>query len=96
VRRIVSILIEMELCDAAILDGEVAEETAALAIPLFSSLRDLFGGETAWRKIIVTPVKDLQTVQKFLQLCRPEGIDFRREGVRVGMALPCAVHVSHE
>jgi len=94
IKKITSLLIELGLFDACILEGEGVEEAAAQAIPLFSSLQDLFGGEYSTTKFILAPVPDLDTVREFLSLSRSEGIDFREPGTGAVAALPCSFFVS--
>jgi len=94
IKKITSLLIELGLFDACILEGEGVEEAAAQAIPVFSSLQDLFGAEYSTSKFILAPVPDLDTVREFLSLSRSEGIDFREPGMGAVAAFPCTLFVS--
>lgn len=88
-KRIVSILIELELFDATILDGEAPETVAVETLPVFKELAGILHGDSVYNKTIICHAQEERQVKKFIKICKEEGIDFTEEDTGWVMALKC-------
>lgn len=93
VKKIFSLLIEFELFESTVLDGESIENIAAKKIPLFSDFNLLFGRESVYNRTIICYVPDGTTVEKFIQVCREEEIDFLNQDIGCLMTIPCNLYL---
>ena len=93
-KKLVSILVEFELYDASVLDGEGIENLAMQTNPVFSTLRGLFTETYVYNKTIITPVQSRKDLDSFLSVCSQEGIDFRETGIGSVMVIPCEEFIS--
>jgi len=91
-----SLLLELGLFDAAVLDGESLENLGVGQAALFSSFQNLFGGGSAYNRTILVPVPDTETVKDFLHLCEQEGIRFQDPEVGWILVLPTELFVGPE
>jgi len=91
VKKIFSLLIEFELFQSTVLDGESIETIAARKIPLFSDFNLLFGRESVYNRTIICYVPDGSTVDDFVRVCRKEGIDFQKQDIGCLMTFPCSL-----
>ena len=89
IKKILSLLMEFELHDSTVLDGESIENIAAKKIPLFSDFNNLFGKESVYNKTIISHVPNNSTIERFVKLCKQEGIDFTEPDVGCLMSIPC-------
>jgi len=88
-KKIVNILIELELFNSTILDGEAPETFAVEALPIFKELAGIIEEESVYNKTIICHVPDIKTIEKFVKICFEEGIDFEKEGIGWVMANKC-------
>lgn len=88
-KKIVNILIELELFNSTILDGEAPETFAVETLPVFRELVGILDGESVYNKTIICHVPEEKTIHKFIRICLGEGIDFEKEGVGFVMANRC-------
>lgn len=92
-KKILSLMIELELYDTTVLDGESIENVAAKKIPIFSDLNTLFGHQTSYNRTILSYIPDGTTTENFIELCREEGIDFREPEIGCVMTIPCNLYL---
>ncbi len=92
-KKLLSLMIEFELYDATVLDGESIENIASKKIPLFSDLNTLFGQQTSYNRTILSYIPDGSTTENFIQLCKEEAIDFRQPDVGCIMTIPCNMYI---
>ncbi len=93
IKKLISILLELGLFDSTVLDGEGIENVAALTMPVFSELRDLFGQESEYHKTVITYVPDRRDIDTFVSICREEGIDFKSEKTGFILVFPCEIYI---
>ena len=84
-----SLLLEIGLFSTAILDGEGLENIGVPQEQLFSSFQNLFGQGSAYNRTLISPVRNLETVELFVHLCKKEGIDFSRPETGWIVSFPC-------
>lgn len=89
-KKLISILVEFEMFDASVLDGEGIENIAMKTDPVFSSLRALFSETYVYNKTIISPVENRKDADEFLAVCRQEGIEFLGTETGTFLLLPCA------
>jgi len=77
--KILSIMIELQMFDSTILDGETPESLAVETLPFLTELAALLEGDSRFNKTIICIVESIDQVKKFVQLCLEEGIDFKAE-----------------
>jgi len=95
-KKMLSLLIEFELYDATVLDGESIENVASKKIALFSDLNSLFGSQGFYNRTIICYVPDDEIVSKFIKVCKKEGIDFKKPELGSIMIVPCSFHIGEE
>ena len=93
-KKLISIMIEFEMFDSSVIDGEGIENLAMQTDPVFSSLRALFSETYVYNKTIITPVQSRKDLDTFLSVCSQEGIEFRGTETGSVMVLPCEEIVS--
>lgn len=89
VRKVVSALVELELVDATILDGEGVENLAVRSIPLFEEVGNLFGQNLSYNRTLLIVVPERKIVDDLVALCRREGVDLTDPAVATLLLLPC-------
>ncbi len=77
--KILSIMIEFQLFDSTILDGETPENLAVETLPFLAELAALLEGDSRFNKTIICNVESLEQVKDFVDVCLEEGIDFKQE-----------------
>ncbi|MFA5479561.1 MAG: hypothetical protein WC337_06025 [Candidatus Muiribacteriota bacterium] len=75
-KKVIGILIELELFNSTILDGEEPETVAVESLPLFYDLANFIQGENIYNKTIIAHVPEKETIEDFVKICKKEGIDF--------------------
>lgn len=95
-KKLVSALIEFELYDCTVLDGEGIENLAAQTVPLYSAVEGLFGKELVYNKTCLCYVPDFDIIQRFEKVCKKDGIDFTDKNTGMLMAFPCAYYLGPE
>jgi len=96
IKKIFSLLIEFELYQSTVLDGESIENIALKKIPLFSDLNMLFGRESIYNRTIICYVPKGAVIEKFVKVCRKEGIDFLNDDIGCLMTFPCHLFLGKE
>ncbi len=96
IKKLISILLELGLFDSTVLDGEGIENVAALTMPVFSELRNLFGEESQYHKTVITHVPERSTVDQYVEICREEGIDFKNDETGFILVFPCEIYIGPE
>lgn len=89
VKKVFSLLLEFELFQSTVLDGESIENIATRKIPLFSDFNTLFGRESVYNRTIISYVPDGSTVEEFIKVCQKEDIDFSKQDIGCLMTFPC-------
>ncbi len=89
VKRLLSLLIEFELFQSTVLDGESIENIVSSNIPVFSDFKMLFGRESIYNRTIISFVPDERTFNRFIKISRKDGIDFQTQDIGCLMTFPC-------
>jgi hypothetical protein len=93
VRKVVGALVEMELFDSTVLDGEAIENLAMRTIPLFEDVGRWFGQNLGYNRTILAALRDRSEADTFVELCRRDGIDLADPAVASLVLLPCERYV---
>lgn len=96
IKKLISVLLELGLFDSTVLDGEGIENVAALTMPVFSELRNLFGDESEYHKTIITYVQERENIDRFVNICREQGLDFKEEKTGFIIVFPCEMYIGPE
>jgi hypothetical protein len=89
VHRVARMLVEMERCDAAVLDGEGIDSLAARSVPLVSGIADLFGRAVSYNRVLLVPVDHREQVDDLVRACRRDGVDLAAPAVADVWIVPC-------
>ena len=81
--KIVSILVEIGVTGATILDSQGLGNFLAYEVPIFAGLRKLVGENKSANKTILAVLEDKSILSKFKQLLVEEDIDFSHPGVGI-------------
>lgn len=92
-KPVVTCMIECGIFDATVLDGEGIEHYAGETIPVFASLRSLFGEQSTYNTTIIAAVQSRELVGELVHLCKDAGVDFENSDVGTVLAFPCDFHV---
>lgn len=95
-RPVISTLVELELYDSSVLDGEGVENVASETAPILSEVTTLFGQDILFNKTIFTVVPNLHTITAIDQALKRDGIDLRKPEVGTLVAVPCPVYIGAE
>lgn len=87
--KILSIMLEMELTDAAVVDGEDIENFAARTFPLFSAVTELFSERLRYNRVLLCKLPDRTVAADLARLCREDGIDPTDPETGSFMMIPC-------
>lgn len=93
-KQVVSTLIEYEVFDATVLDGEGLENVATETMPILSEITSLFGQEIVFNKTVIFGSKDRATIERINTALKDQGIDFTQPEVGTLMAFPCELYIS--
>lgn len=74
--KVLSLLVELEVKGATILDSEGLGRFLAYKVPIFAGLQEMFGQTRVTSKTILAVIKDKSFMDKFKRLIKKEGIDF--------------------
>ena len=88
-RKIIGVLLEMELFDASVMDGEGIENLAERSLPVLSEVAALFGQSLAYNRTLWIPIEDRAQVRTLVGRCRHEGVDLMSPDVAVLRVIPC-------
>ena len=83
-----SILAELEVCDAVIQDGERLGDFLAHEVPIFAGLRQMIGEKRVACKTILALIEEKDFLPKFNKLLAEEKLDFAQEGVGTIAIIP--------
>jgi nitrogen regulatory protein PII len=93
--KVLSILAELEVSNATILDSEGLGHFLAYEVPIFAGLRQLVGErKTASRTILALIEEDF--LGKFKKILLEENIDFREPGTGLIITLPVSEVITSE
>lgn len=95
-RPVISTLVELELYDSSVLDGEGVENVASETAPILSEVTTLFGQDILFNKTIFTVVPNRHTITEIDQALKRDGIDLRKPEVGTLVAVPCPVYIGAE
>ena len=86
--KILSILVELGVSGATILDSEGMGRFLAYEVPVFAGLRQLFGEIKSTNKTIITLFRDDEFFAKFEKLLAEEQIDFTEPSTGIVFTVP--------
>lgn len=89
VRKVVGALIELELFESAVLDGEAIENLAVRTIPVFEDVGRWFGQSLGYNRTILVALRDRAEADAFFGLCRRDGVDLARPESATLLLVPC-------
>ncbi len=89
VRKIVGALIETELFEGTVLDGEALENLAMRTIPLFEDVGRWFGQNLQYNRLIAVALRDRAEADAFVGLCRRDGVDLTNPETASLWLVPC-------
>ncbi len=81
-------LVELELYDTTVLDGESVEALAVRTVPVFESLGGWFGENRAYNRAILVSVRDRAEVDAVVRLCRADGLDLTDPAIACILMVP--------
>jgi hypothetical protein len=86
--EILSLLVELEVSGATILDSEGLGHFLAYEVPIFAGLQQLVGEKKTANRIILALVEGKDFLRKFKRLLAEESIDFSQPGMGVIATIP--------
>ena len=93
---LLSVMMELEITGATILDGVGMERVLANDVPIFAGLIQSLGGSRPYNKNIIALLKDRETLAKLIGVLKEIGIDFKEPGVGGIFALPVSFSLSQD
>lgn len=93
---ILSILVELEVLGATILNSEGLGHFLAYEVPIFAGLRRLVGEKKAANKTILALVEKEDFLSRFTELLAQENIDFTQPGTGSIFTLPVSHAITPE
>ena len=91
---LLSVMMELEITGATILDGVGMERILANDVPIFAGLIQSLGGSRPYNKNIIALLKDRETLARLIGVSKEIGIDFKKPGVGGIFALPVSFSLS--
>ena len=85
---LLSVMMELEITGATILDGVGMERVLAKDVPIFAGLIQSLAGSRPYNKNIIAVVKDKNTLTRLIGVLKEIGIDFQEPEVGEIFALP--------
>jgi hypothetical protein len=86
--RILSILVELEVSEATVLDSESLGQFLAYEVPIFAGLQQLKGRGRTTSRTILALIKKRNFFPGFKELLAEENIDFTQPGMGIIATLP--------
>lgn len=86
--QILSMLVELEVSGATILDSEGLGHFLAYEVPIFAGLRQLVGEKKTASKTILALIEEKKFLSKFKKMLAAEKIDFTSPGTGIIVTLP--------
>lgn len=93
---LLSVMMELEITGATILDGVGMERVLANDVPIFAGLVQSLGGSRPYNKNILALLKDKGTLASLIEVLKEIGIDFKEPGVGGLFALPVSFSLSQD
>ena len=91
---LLSVMMELEITGATILDGVGMERVLANDVPIFAGLIQSMAGSRPYNKNIIALLKDKNTLTRLIGVLKEIGIDFKEPGVGGIFALPVSFSLS--
>ncbi len=88
--KMLSAMLELELTDTAVIDGEAVENLAARSFALFSEVGRLFSERLRYNRVLLCRLPDRSAALDLQQLCRDDGIDLHDSQTGFFLLVPCA------
>ncbi len=85
---LLSVLVEVGIDQATILDSEGLGQHLAYEVPIFAGLRKLVGETKAYNKTILALIEDSKVVTELQKLLKETNIDFTKNGTGVIFTVP--------
>lgn len=89
IRTLVGILIEMELFDSSVLDGEGIENLGVRSLPVLSEVAALFGQSLAYHRVLCISLDDKEQARTLVVQCRKDGLDLLNPETAMMRLIPC-------
>lgn len=89
VRKVVRVLVEMELFDSTVLDGEAVENLAMRSVPMFEDIARMFGQALSYNRTLMVGLRHRQEAEVLTRLCRRDGVDLCDPAVATAWLIPC-------
>lgn len=86
--KVLSLLVELEVKGATILDSEGLGRFLAYRVPIFAGLQEMFGQTKVTSKTILAVVKDKDFMDNFKRLTKKEDIDFTQSDTGIIVTVP--------
>lgn len=86
--KILSILVELGISGATILDSEGLGHFLAYEVPIFAGLRQLVGEKKTASRTILALIEDKDFLSRFKEILAAEKIDFTQRGTGIIITLP--------
>lgn len=96
--KLIQILIELQLFDSTILDGEGIEPSLIDSLSVFKELALMLRSseEYVYNKTIISFVPNKEDLKNLIKICKEEDIDFTKPNVGSVMAFKCDFFVGEE
>ena len=93
---LLSVMMELEITGATILDGVGIERILANDVPIFAGLIQSLAGSRPYNKNIMALFKNKEILAKLLGVLKEIGIDFNEPGVGGIFALPVSFSLTQD
>ncbi len=87
--KMISAMLELELTDAAVVDGEAVENLAARTFELFSEIGRMFSERLRYNRVLIGKMPDRATADDLARLCREDNLDLNDPETGFFMLIPC-------
>jgi hypothetical protein len=95
--KVIQILIELQLYDSTIIDGEGIEPAIIESLPVFKELASLLGNEeNVYNKTIISHIPEKEDLDYLVKICKEEGINFKEKNIGSIMAFKCDFYIGEE
>mgnify|MGYP000672154607 CR=1 FL=1 len=86
--KILSLLAEVGVSEATIIEGQALGHFLAFQVPIFAGLRQLVGEKRTHRRAILALLPGEEALQNFTRLLTEEGVDFKEPGTGTIVVVP--------
>lgn len=87
--KMISAMLELELTDAAVVDGEAVENLAARTFDLFSEVGRMFSERLRYNRVLICKMPDRSTAADLVRLCREDNLDMNDPDTGFYVMIPC-------